>query len=169
MPKLKIERDALRKEHDSASKERLSKIQSEIEELEVRPSQLEEQWKAEKQSAGQVPKIQEQIESLRLQLEQAEKQYDWAKASELKYDRIPKLEEQLQKAKEAASASTSGRQMVKNEVDEQDIAEVVSRWTGVPVSKLLEGEKQKLLHLGEVLHERVIGQDEAVEAAAEPW
>jgi len=167
MTMLKIEREALRKESDSASRERLNKIQSEIEELEARHSQLEEQWKAEKQSAGSVPKLQEQLESLRLQLEQAEKQYDWTKASELKFDRIPKLEEQIDKAKKAASATTVGRRLVKNEVDEEDIAEVVSRWTGVPVSKLLESEKQKLLGLAGELHQRVIGQDEAVDAVAD--
>jgi ATP-dependent Clp protease ATP-binding subunit ClpB len=164
---LKIEREALRKETDPASRERLSKILSEIEELEARHSTLEEQWKAEKQSAGSVPKLQEQLESLRLELESAEKNYDWTKASELKFDRIPKLELQLEKAKQAASASTTGRRLVKNEVDEEDIAEVVSRWTGVPVSKLLESEKQKLLGLGEELHKRVIGQDEAVDAVAD--
>jgi len=167
MTMLKIEREALRKETDAASRERLKKIQSEIDELEARHSQLEEQWKAEKQSAGNVPKLQEQLESLRLELERAEKQYDWTKASEMKFDRIPKIEEQLEKAKQAASASTVGRRLVKNEVDEEDIAEVVSRWTGVPVSKLLESEKQKLLGLATELHQRVIGQDEAVDAVAD--
>jgi ATP-dependent Clp protease ATP-binding subunit ClpB len=167
MTMLKIEREALRKESDSASRERLNKIQSEIEELEARHSQLEEQWKAEKQAAGNVPKLQEQLESFRNELERAEKQYEWSKASELKFDRIPKLEEQIEKAKQAASTTTVGRRLVKNEVDEEDIAEVVSRWTGVPVSKLLESEKQKLLGLAAELHERVIGQDEAVDAVAD--
>ncbi len=164
---LKIEREALRKEVDEASKERLRKIDSEIEELEARHQQLEEQWKTEKQSAGQIPKLQEQLEALRNQLDQAQKNFDWAKASELQYDRIPKIEEQLRQAKEAASASGSQRRLVKNEVDEEDIAEVVSRWTGIPVSKLMESEKQKLLQLGQWLHQRVIGQDEAVTAVAD--
>lgn len=164
---LKIEREALRKETDPASKERLRKIDSEIEELEAKHQQLEQQWKAEKQSAGQIPKLQQELEALRNQLEQAQKNFDWAKASELQYDRIPKVEEQLRQAKEAAAASGSQRRLVKNEVDEEDIAEVVSRWTGIPVSKLMESEKQKLLNLGQVLHQRVIGQDEAVNAVAD--
>jgi ATP-dependent Clp protease ATP-binding subunit ClpB len=164
---LKIEREALRKETDAASKERLRKIESEIEELEAKHQELEEQWKAEKQSAGQIPKLQEELESLRNQLELAQKNFDWAKASELQYDRIPKVEEQLRRAKEAAEASGAQRRLVKNEVDEEDIAEVVSRWTGIPVSKLMESEKQKLLNLAQVLHRRVIGQDEAVNAVAD--
>jgi ATP-dependent Clp protease ATP-binding subunit ClpB len=164
---LKIEREALRKETDAASKERLRKIDSEIEELEAKHQELEEQWKAEKQSAGQIPKLQEELESLRNQLEQAQKNFDWAKASELQYDRIPKVEEQLRRAKEAAESHGTQRRLVKNEVDEEDIAEVVSRWTGIPVSKLMESEKQKLLNLAQVLHQRVIGQDEAVNAVAD--
>ncbi|MFL5339783.1 MAG: ATP-dependent chaperone ClpB, partial [Gemmataceae bacterium] len=163
---LKIEREALRKETDPASKERLSKLQTELEELEVRHNQLEEQWKAEKQSAGQIPELQRQLEQLRLDVEHAKASGDYGWASELQYDRIPKLEERIEKAKEASQTVTS-RRLVKNEVDEEDIAEVVSRWTGVPVSKLLEGEKQKLLHLGDELHQRVVGQDEAVQAVAD--
>ena len=167
LTQLKIEREALRKETDAASKERLHKIEKEIGDLEEKNRELEAQWQAEKQSAGQVPKMQEDLERMRIELEAAEKNFEWAKASELKFDRIPKLEAQLAAAKETASAASSGRRLVKNEVDEEDIAEVVSRWTGVPVSKLMESEKHKLLGLSDVLHKRVIGQDEAVDAVAD--
>lgn len=167
LTQLKIEREALRKETDQASKDRLQKIEKELGDLEEKNRTMEAQWQAEKQSAGQVPKMQEEIERMRLQLEAAERNYEWARASELKFDKIPKLEAQLEEAKKAAGAAASGRRLVKNEVDEEDIAEVVSRWTGVPVSRLMESEKHKLLGLGDVLHQRVIGQDEAVDAVAD--
>ncbi|HEV3144550.1 MAG TPA: ATP-dependent chaperone ClpB [Gemmataceae bacterium] len=164
---LRIEREALRKETDPASRERLSKIQSELEKLEVQHTQLEEQWKAEKQSAAKIPELQKQLEALRIELERAKAAFDYGKAGELEYGRIPQLEAEIQKAKEAAAKTASARRLVKDEVDEEDIAEVVSRWTGIPVSKLLESEKQKLLHLGDELHKRVIGQAEAVDAVAD--
>src|SRR5205807_914295 len=150
----------------AASKERLRKIEGEIGELEGRHSDLEQQWKAEKQSAGSVPKLQEQLESLRLELDKAMREGAWARAGELQHSLIPQLEAQIAEAKAAAEKQGS-RRLVKNEVDEEDIAEVVSRWTGIPLSKLLESEKQKLLHLGDELHKRVIGQDEAVDAVAD--
>jgi ATP-dependent Clp protease ATP-binding subunit ClpB len=167
LTQLKIEREALRKETDPASKERLRKIEGEIGDLEGRHSQLEEQWKAEKQSAGSVPKLQEELERLRVELEKAMREGQWARAGELQHALIPQIEAKIAEAKAAAAKADGTRRLVKNEVDEEDIAEVVSRWTGIPLSKLLESEKQKLLHLGEELHQRVIGQDEAVDAVAD--
>ena len=164
---LKIEREALRKEKDAASKERLKKIHDEIEELEARHTKLESQWQAEKQSAGQIPELQKQLEALRLQIDEAKRNGDFSRASEMQYGQIPELEARIEKAKEAASHSPDARRLVKDEVDEEDIGEVVSRWTGIPVQKLLEGEKQKLLSLGSELHKRVIGQEEAVDAVAD--
>jgi ATP-dependent Clp protease ATP-binding subunit ClpB len=164
---LKIEREALKKETDPASKERVASLEKELADLEETQRELEAQWQEEKKSASQVPKIQEELERVRNQLEAAERNFDYGTASELKFGRIPQLEAQLQQAKAAAAKSATGRRLVKDEVDEEDIAEVVSRWSGVPVSRLLESEKQKLLQLGEELHQRVIGQDEAVNAVAD--
>jgi len=162
----KIEREALRKESDPASKDRLSKLEKEIANLEERHSDLERQWKSEKQSAATIPELQKELEQLRYQVQQAVREGKWDWAGELQNDRIPKLEQRIEEAKKAATTA-SARRLVKDEVDEEDIAEVVSRWTGVPVSKLLESEMQKLLHLGDDLHRRVIGQDEAVRAVAD--
>jgi ATP-dependent Clp protease ATP-binding subunit ClpB len=166
LTQLKIEREALRKETDTASKDRLGKLEKEIADLEERHNELERQWKSEKASAATIPELQRELEKLRFQVQQAIQEGKWDWAGELQNDRIPKFEKQIEDAKKAAT-SASARRLVKDEVDEEDIAEVVSRWTGVPVSKLLESEMQKLLHLGDELHHRVIGQDEAVSAVAD--
>jgi len=161
---LEIERQALKKEKDAASKDRLAKIEGEIANLRADGDALQARWQLEKQSVQKLREYREQIDQVKVEIEQAERQYDLNKAAELKYGKLRQLQQQLQ---EAESVAKSPKQLLKEEVGEEDIAAVVSRWTGVPVSKLLEGEMQKLLHLEEELHQRVIGQDEAVTAVAE--
>ncbi|HYL75712.1 MAG TPA: ATP-dependent chaperone ClpB [Bryobacteraceae bacterium] len=164
---LEIEREALKKEKDAASKERLKKIEKEIADLKAESSALQAQWQAEKAAVQKLRGLREQQEQTRVEIEKAERQYDLNRAAELKYGKLADLERKL-KAEEARLAEKqSGTRLLKEEVDEEDIAEVVARWTGIPVSKLLEGEMQKLLHLEDELHKRVIGQDEAVQAVAE--
>src|SRR6266446_929558 len=164
---LEIEREALKKESDAASKDRLKRIEKELANLKSESDALKAQWQAEKEGVQRLRALREQLEQTRIEIEKAERQYDLNRAAELKYGKLTELERKL-KAEEARLAEKqSGKRMLKEEVDEEDIAEVVSRWTGVPVSKLLEGEMQKLLHLEDELHKRVIGQDEAVQAVAE--
>jgi ATP-dependent Clp protease ATP-binding subunit ClpB len=163
---LEIEREALKKETDAASKERFQKLEKELAELKSEGGALQARWQAEKESVQRLRSLREQIDQTKVQIEQAERAYDLNRAAELKYGRLTDLERQL-KAYEQKLASGKGPRLLKEEVDEEDIAQVVSRWTGVPVSKLLEGEMQKLLHLEDQLHKRVIGQDEAVKSVAE--
>jgi ATP-dependent Clp protease ATP-binding subunit ClpB len=163
---LEIEREALRKESDAASRDRLRKLEAELADLQAEQQQLRARWDLEKQAVARVRDIKEQIEKTRLDMEQAERQYDLNRVAELKYGKLVQLERQL--ADEEKRLKEQGNmQLIKEEVDEDDIAAVVARWTGIPVAKLLEGEKEKLLHLGEHLHKRVVGQDEAVEAVAD--
>jgi ATP-dependent Clp protease ATP-binding subunit ClpB len=164
---LEIEREALKKESDAVSKERLTRIEKELAELKTQSAALQAQWQSEKESVQRVRALREQIEQVKVEIAQAERAYDLNKAAELKYGRSTELERQLQAEQERVSARQGGMRLLKEEVDEEDIAEVVSRWTGVPVSKLLEGEMKKLLALEDELHKRVIGQDEAVLAVAE--
>jgi ATP-dependent Clp protease ATP-binding subunit ClpB len=164
---LEIEREALKKETDAASKERLAKIEKELAELRSQADALKGQWLTEKEVVQKLRALREQIEQTRIEIEQAERQYDLNKAAELKYGKLSQLEQEL-RAEETRLAQKQGQsRLIKEEVDEEDVAEVVSRWTGVPVTKLLEGELQKLLHLEDELHKRVVGQDEAVQAVAE--
>ena len=163
---LEIEREALRKEKDKASKDRLGLIEKELADLRAESDALKARWQAEKQSIQRVRELREQIEQTKIAIEQAERHYDLNRAAELKYGKLTELERKL-KAETEQAEKKSGTRLIKEEVDEEDIARVVSRWTGVPVSKLLEGEMQKLLHLEDELHKRVIGQDEAVTAVAE--
>ena len=163
---LEIEREALRKESDAASRDRLAKLEKELADLKAQQQQLRARWELEKQAIARLRGIKEQIEKTRVDMEQAERQYDLNRVAELKYGKLAQLEREL--AEEEKRLKEQGNmQLIKEEVDEDDIAAVVSRWTGIPVSKLLEGEKEKLLHLGEHLHKRVVGQDEAVEAVAD--
>ncbi len=164
---LEIERQALRKETDAASRERLEKLEAELANLKDRAASLQAQWQAEKESVQKLRTLREQIEQTKLEIERAERQYDLNRAAELKYGRLTALERELREAEEKLERKQGQGRLLKEEVDEEDIAEVVSRWTGIPVSKLLEGEMRKLLHLGEELHKRVVGQDEAVTAVAE--
>ncbi len=160
---LEIEREALRKETDQASRERLEKLERELADLNERRNQLKAQWEEEKASIQQTRRMKEELEALRLEIEQAQRAGDYARASELQYGRVPALERELAGREEALASSA---RLVKEEVDEEDIAEVVSRWTQIPVSRLMEGEIQKLLRMEERLHQRVVGQDEAVTAVS---
>ncbi len=161
---LKIQREALKKEKDSESKQRLADLEKEIAVLEREYSDLEEVWKAEKATLQGATKIKEQIEAARLELEAAQRRQDYAKMSEIQYGRIPELEKQLKAAQEAEN---KGFTLLQDRVTAEEIAEVVSRWTGIPVSKMLEGEREKLLRMEDELHKRVVGQDEAVHAVAD--
>jgi ATP-dependent Clp protease ATP-binding subunit ClpB len=164
---LEIEREALRKEKDAASRERLGKLERELADLKAEGDALKARWQAEKQGVQQLRDLRQQIEETKIQVEQAERQYDLNRAAELKYGKLNELERRLKAEEERLSQHQGADRLIKEEVDEEDIAEVVSRWTHIPVSKLLEGEVQKLLHLQEELHRRVVGQDEAVSAVAE--
>jgi len=164
MMQLEIEREALRKEQDDASKQRLEKLEKELAELHEQTDGLRARWQAEKDAVQETHAIREQIDQTKIDIERASQASDWAKASELKYGRLTELERRLGEKEHALGG---GQRMLKEEVDEEDIAAIVSRWTGIPVSKLLEGEIKKLLNLEHELHRKVIGQDEAVTAVAE--
>ena len=163
---LEIEREALRKESDRQSRERLDALERELAEQREEQTKLRSQWEAEKNASVRLRELREQITDTKVQIEQAERQYDLNRVAELKYGRLPQIEKELAKEEARLQDGQVGR-LSKEEVDEEDIAEVIARWTGIPVAKLLEGEKQKLLTLDEELHKRVIGQDEAVDAVAE--
>ena len=163
---LEIEREALRKETDQASKERLAKLEKELANLKEEQTRLQAQWQQEKDEISGTSTLKEQLEHLRLELEAAQRAGDYGKASELQYGRIPELEKRLSEQDDAAGQQPKGLRMVKLEVDEEDIGEVVSKWTNIPVSRLMEGEIQKLIHMEERLHDRVVGQDEAITAVA---
>ncbi len=160
---LEIEREALRKEKDAASRERLAKLEKELAELRSQADALKARWQQEKEAVGRAQALREQLEQLRFAIEQAERAYDLNRVAELRYGKLPELERQLKQLEQVSSA---GR-LLKEEVDEEDIAAVVSRWTGIPVARLLEGETQKLLHLEDELHKRVVGQDAAVTAVSD--
>jgi len=164
---LEIEREALKKEKDRASKDRLEKLEKELADLKARADALRSQWQVERQAVDRLRKIREEIDHTRVEMEQAERAYDLNKAAELRYGKLQDLERRLQAEEELLTKKQGTSRLLKEEVDEEDIAEVVSRWTGVPVSKLMQGEVEKLLQLGEHLHQRVIGQNEAVEAVAD--
>jgi ATP-dependent Clp protease ATP-binding subunit ClpB len=159
---LKIEQEALKKEGDEASKRRLATLQETLSALEKEYADLEEIWKAEKASLQGATQIKEELERARLDLEQARRASDLARMAELQYGRIPALEKQLAQAAQAQSAEHKLPQLVRNSVTEEEIAQVVSKWTGIPVSRMLESEKEKLLRMEEALEKRVVGQDEAV-------
>jgi ATP-dependent Clp protease ATP-binding subunit ClpB len=161
---LKIEREALKKEKDEASKKRLEQLQDTVSELEREYADLEEVWKAEKAALSGAAHIKEELERARLDFEAARRAGDLARMSELRYGRIPELEKRLASAQEAEK---KGATLVRNKVTEEEIAEVVSKWTGIPVAKMLESEKDKLLHMEEAIGRRVIGQQEAVRAVAD--
>ena len=163
---LEIEREALKKETDRVSRDRLERLEKELGNLKAEADAMKARWQAEKQSVQHVQSIREQIEKTKIEIEQAKRQYDLGRAAELEYGTLPELERKLVAAEDAGNRDKDNK-LIKEEVGEEEIAAVVSRWTGVPVSKLLEGEKEKLLHLDVELHKRVIGQDEAVDAVAE--
>tara|TARA_R110002020_G_scaffold112746_47_gene259521 strand:+ start:1804 stop:4386 length:2583 start_codon:yes stop_codon:yes gene_type:complete len=161
---LKIQREALKKEKDKESKQRLADLEDEIGTLEREFNDLEEIWKAEKATLTGATKVKEQLEQARQELDAAHRHQDFAKASEIQYGRIPELEKQLAAAQEV---ETQGFQLLQDKVTAEEIAEVVSRWTGIPVSKMLEGEREKLLKMEDALHNRVVGQHEAVKAVSD--
>jgi len=164
---LEIEREALKKETDAASRDRLAKLEKELAEVKEQADALRARWQQEKGAIGTLRDLREKIETTKQEIAQAERQYDLNRAAELKYGRLIEFEKQLA-AEEAHLADDSGAaRLMKEEVDEEDIAAVVARWTGIPVSRLMEGEVQKLLHLESELHQRVIGQEEAVKAVAD--
>jgi ATP-dependent Clp protease ATP-binding subunit ClpB len=164
MVQLKMEREALKKEKDEASKKRLQVLEEQLGELEREYADLEEIWKAEKASAQGAAHIKEELERARLDFEAARRAGDLARMSELQYGRIPELEKRIKSAQEA---ETKAPTLVRNKVTEEEIAEVVSKWTGIPVSKMLEGEREKLLRMEEGLGKRVVGQEEAVKAVSD--
>ncbi|WP_266168448.1 ATP-dependent chaperone ClpB [Dyella subtropica] len=161
---LKIQREMLKKETDEASKKRLAGLESDIEKLEREFSDLNEIWKSEKAALQGATKVKEQIEQARVELESAQRRQDYAKMSEIQYGRLPELEKQLTAAQ---AAEKQEFKLLQDRVTDEEIAEVVSRWTGIPVSKMLEGERDKLLHMESSLHKRVVGQDEAVRAVSD--
>jgi len=162
---LKIQREMLKKEKDDASKQRLADLESDIETLEREFSDLDEIWKSEKAALQGATKVKEQIEQARQELESAQRQQDYARMSEIQYGKLPELEKQLVEAQ--AAEQRGDFKLVQDRVTEEEIAEVVSRWTGIPVNKMLEGEREKLLHMEDELHKRVVGQDEAVRAVSD--
>jgi ATP-dependent Clp protease ATP-binding subunit ClpB len=163
---LEIEREALKKESDAASRDRLGKLEEELARLQAEAGTLRQQWEREKAAIERPRQLRKRIESVKGEIEQAMRAYDLNRVAELQYGTLASLERDL-KAEEERAQAGGGRRLIKEEVDEEDIAEVVSRWTGIPLSKLMEGEMQKLLRLEEELHERVVGQDEAVRAVAD--
>ncbi|MEG3792116.1 ATP-dependent chaperone ClpB [Lysobacter sp. CCNWLW3] len=161
---LKIQREALKKEKDAESKQRLADLEAEIATLEREFNDLEEVWKAEKATLQGATKIKEQIEQAKLELEAAQRTQDYARMSEIQYGTLPELEKQLKAAQEA---ETQGFKLLQDKVTAEEIAEVVARWTGIPVSKMLEGEREKLLKMEQALHQRVVGQDEAIRVVSD--
>ena len=165
---LEIEEAALKNEEDNLSKAHLEEIQKELAELRDKFNEMSTRWENERDSIGKVQKIREEIEDVKAQIEQAENSYDLNKAAELKYGRLPQLMEEKEACEKAAEeAETSANKLLRDRVTEEEIAKIVSRWTGIPVSKLVESERNKLLHLDDILHKRVIGQDEAVQKVAD--
>jgi ATP-dependent Clp protease ATP-binding subunit ClpB len=163
---LEIERQALSKESDPASRERLERLERELAELREEGDALKAEWQREKQALDAVRNLREQIEQVKIEIEQAERAYDLNRAAELRYGRLPALERELHEKEASLDAEAGGRRLLKEEVDEEDIAAVISRWTGIPVSRLMEAEIQKLLQMETNLHLRVVGQDEAIVAVS---
>ena len=163
---LQIEREALKKEKDKASKERLERLERELAELEEQRNSMRVQWQMEKNAIQEIRDTKERIEQVNYEIERAQRQGDYARASELQYGELPRLEQQLEEANSRLADLQREQKMLKEEVEAEDIAEVVAHWTGIPVSKLLEGEVEKLLKMESRLHLRVVGQDEAIRAVS---
>lgn len=159
---LEIEREALKKEKDTPSKERLGKLEKELANIKSDADSLKAQWEIEKETISSIRSLKKEIEQVKIQIEQAERNYDLNRAAELKYGELVGLEQKLKEQEAALQERRGQKTLLKEEVDEEDIGEVVSRWTGIPVSKLMEGEREKLLKLADEIHKRVVGQDEAV-------
>jgi ATP-dependent Clp protease ATP-binding subunit ClpB len=164
---LEIEEAALKKEKDKASRERLEALRKELAELRSQADSMRAQWESEKEAIESVRGLRAEIEGLRHQIEGAERDYDLNRAAELKHGRLPKLEDELREKESALVARQGTGRLLREEVTDAEIAEIVARWTGIPVTRLVEGEREKLLRLDEILHRRVIGQDEAVRLVAD--
>ena len=164
---LEIEREALKKEGDRASKERLENIEKDIDKLKERSQVMKRQWEAEKTSIERIKEIKGRIEDTKSQIEKAEREYDLNKMAELQYGVLPSLMKELDEEKSKIEALDYSERLLKEEVTEEEIADVVSQWTGIPVSRLMEGEREKLLRLDDIMHERIIGQKEAVRAVVD--
>jgi ATP-dependent Clp protease ATP-binding subunit ClpB len=165
---LEMERLSLQKESDSASLDRLDRLEKELANLKEQQSALNAQWQAEKDVIGQIQSIKEEIDRVNIEIQQAERDYDLNRAAELKYGKLTELQRQLEKVEaQLSDTQTSGKTLLREEVTEADIAEIISKWTGIPVTKLVQSEMQKLLLLEDELHQRVIGQEEAVTAVAD--
>ena len=162
-----IEEAALKKEDDSLSRERLSVIQKELADMREQFNSMKARWENEKNSIGKVQKLREEIEHMGSEIAEAERNYDLNRAAELKYGKLPQLQRELAEQEKIAEEAKSDSTLLRDKVTEEEIARIVARWTGIPVSKLMEGEREKLLHLDDTLHQRVIGQDEAVEKVCE--
>ena len=160
---LEIEEAALKKETDQLSKEHLAEIQKELAEHREKFAAMKAKWENEKQAIDKVKKLREEIEQTNAQIEKAENEYDLNRAAELKYGKLPGLKKELEQEEKIAEATERGSSLLRNKVTEEEIARIVARWTGIPVAKLMEGEREKLLHLDKILHQRVVGQDEAVQ------
>ena len=163
---LEIEETALSKEKDEISKQRLADIQKEKAELKTKFDAMKAKWENEKTAIGKVQKLREEIEQTNAQIEQAERSYDLNKVAELRYGKLPELQKELEKEEEISEKSKEDG-LLRNKVTDEEIAKIISRWTGIPVTKLMEGEREKILNLDKILHKRVIGQDEAVEKVSE--
>ena len=164
---LEIEEAALKKERDKASQERLEALRKELADLRGRADSMKAQWESEKEAIKRVQALREEIEKVRRDVQVAERQYDLNRAAELRHGKLPELERRLREEEERLASKQGGNRLLREEVTEEEIAEIVSRWTGIPVTRLVEGEREKLLRLDEVLHRRVIGQDEAVKLVAD--
>ena len=162
-----IEEAALKKETDKLSKERLESLQKSLAELRARFKEMKAKWENEKQAISKVQKLREDIEAVNAEIEHAERGYDLNKAAELKYGKLPKLQKELEAEEELADRAHTGDNLLRDKVTEEEIAKIIGRWTGIPVARLMEGEREKLLKLDSILHERVIGQDEAVETVTD--
>ena len=163
---LEIEREALRKEKDKASVERLGRLEKELADLKEEQTRLQTHWNEEKDAIQRGRKMKEELEQARLEIDRAQRTGDYAKASELQYGRVPELEGKIRDEEARLADLQKSQRMLKEEVDEEDIAEVVAKWTNIPVSRLMEGEVQKLIHMEERLHQRVVGQNEAIAAVS---
>lgn len=162
-----IEEAALKKEDDKLSREHLEEIQKELAEMRDQFATLKAKWENEKDAIGVVQKLREQIEDVNAEIEAAERKYDLNKAAELKYGKLPQLQKELEEKEREAEENGNKNTLLRDKVTEEEIARIIERWTGIPVAKLMEGEREKLLHLEDILHERVVGQDEAVQKVAE--
>ncbi len=165
---LEMERLSLQKESDRASRDRLEKLERELADLKQEQSTFNAQWQSEKGIINDIQTLKEEIDRVNTEVAQAERDYDLNRAAELKYGKMTELNRKLQEAEaKLAETQTSGKSLLREEVTESDVAEIISKWTGIPISKLVASEMEKLLHLEEELHQRVVGQEEAVTAVAD--